>query len=63
MTASGGGARARVFGFGWLQRLLKRPPVVTRAILAGEQYRTRVAKSRRRSLASSARASCLRESA
>jgi hypothetical protein len=32
------------FRFGWLQRLLKRPPVVTRSILAGEQYRTRVAK-------------------
>jgi hypothetical protein len=28
--------------FGWLQRLLKRPPVVTRAVLAGEQFRTRV---------------------
>ncbi|MEO6360596.1 MAG: sulfotransferase [Sphingomicrobium sp.] len=30
------------FRFGWLQRLLKRPPVVTRAVLAGEQYRQRV---------------------
>lgn len=30
------------FKFGWLQRLLKRPPGVTRAILAGEQYRQRV---------------------
>lgn len=32
------------FRFGWLQRLLKRPPVVTRSLLAGEQYRRRVAK-------------------
>jgi hypothetical protein len=32
------------FRFGWLQRLLKRPPVVTRALLAGEQYRRRVSK-------------------
>jgi len=32
------------FRFGWLQRLLKRPPVVTRALLAGEQYRQRVTK-------------------
>lgn len=30
------------FRFGWLQRLLKRPPVVTRALLAGEHYRQRV---------------------
>jgi len=30
------------FRFGWLQRLLKRPPVVTRALLAGEQFRQRV---------------------
>jgi hypothetical protein len=30
------------FRFGWLQRLLKRPPVITRAVLAGEQYRQRV---------------------
>ncbi|MFL6733633.1 MAG: sulfotransferase family protein [Sphingomicrobium sp.] len=30
------------FRFGWLQRLLKRPPVVTRAVLAGEKYRQRV---------------------
>jgi hypothetical protein len=32
----------RGFRFGWLQRLLKRPPVVTRAVLAGEKYRQRV---------------------
>lgn len=40
-----GGQRRRArqgFRFGWLQRLLKRPPVVTRAVLAGEQYRQRV---------------------
>lgn len=30
------------FRFGWLQRLLKRPPGITRAVLAGEQYRQRV---------------------
>ncbi|QIK79081.1 sulfotransferase [Sphingomonas piscis] len=35
---------SRGFRFGWLQRLLKRPPVVTRAVLAGEQFRRRVAK-------------------
>jgi hypothetical protein len=34
----------RGFRFGWLQRLLKRPPVVTRSVLAGEQYRQRVTK-------------------
>lgn len=33
---------AKGFKIGWLQRLLKRPPVVTRAVLAGEQYRVRV---------------------
>lgn len=33
---------AQGFKFGWLQRLLKRPPVATRAVLAGEKYRTRV---------------------
>jgi hypothetical protein len=30
------------FKIGWLQRLLKRPPKATRAILAGEKYRQRV---------------------
>jgi len=39
------GARrpSKSFRFGWLQRLLKRPPVATRALLAGEKYRQRVA--------------------
>ena len=36
------------FRYGWLQRLLKRPPVVTRAVLAGEQYRQRVTKKPKR---------------
>lgn len=31
------------FKIGWLQRLLKRPPVITRTVLAGELYRQRVA--------------------
>lgn len=35
---------SRGFKFGWLQRLLKRPPVVTRAVLAGEQFRQRVTR-------------------
>ena len=30
------------YKIGWLQRLLKRPPEATRAILAGEKYRQRV---------------------
>ncbi|MEO5775012.1 MAG: sulfotransferase [Sphingomicrobium sp.] len=30
------------FKIGWLQRLLKRPPVITRRVLAGEHYRQRV---------------------
>lgn len=30
------------YKLGWLQRLLKRPPVVTRKILAGEKFRQRV---------------------
>lgn len=30
------------FKLGWLQRLLKRPPLVTRALMAGEVYRQRV---------------------
>lgn len=34
--------------FGWLQRLLKRPPVVTRSLLAGEQFRRRVSKKPRK---------------
>ena len=33
------------FRFGWLQRLLKRPPIATRAVLAGEAYRQRVSRS------------------
>lgn len=33
------------FRFGWLQRLLKRPPIATRAVLAGEAYRQRVTRS------------------
>jgi hypothetical protein len=32
------------YRIGWLQRLLKRPPVATRALLAGEKYRQRVTK-------------------
>jgi hypothetical protein len=36
------------FRFGWLQRLLKRPPVITRSILAGEQFRQRVTKKPKR---------------
>jgi hypothetical protein len=35
---------SKSFRIGWLQRLLKRPPVATRALLAGEAYRQRVAK-------------------
>lgn len=37
--------RRRSAGFknGWLQRLLKRPPIATRAVLAGEMFRRRVA--------------------
>src|SRR5439155_18561475 len=30
------------FKIGWLQRLLKRPPVITRSILAGENFRLRL---------------------
>lgn len=33
---------SRGYRLGWLQRLLKRPPVATRAVLAGEPYRRRV---------------------
>ena len=33
---------AKGFKLGWLQRLLKRPPVATRAVLAGEKFRERV---------------------
>ena len=36
------------FRFGWLQRLLKRPPIATRALLAGEAYRQRVGKVEKR---------------
>ena len=34
------------YRFGWLQRLLKRPPIATRAILAGEAYRQRVGQAK-----------------
>ena len=44
------------FRFGWLQRLLKRPPVVTRALLAGEQYRQRVTAKPRTEPSSAAKA-------
>jgi hypothetical protein len=44
------------FRFGWLQRLLKRPPVVTRALLAGEQYRQRVTKKPKKTAGPAARA-------
>jgi hypothetical protein len=33
---------SKSFHIGWLQRLLKRPPIATRAFLAGETYRQRV---------------------
>ena len=33
---------ARSYRIGWLQRLLKRPPMVTRAVVAGEKYRQRI---------------------
>ena len=33
---------SKSFRIGWLQRLLKRPPIATRALLAGEAYRQRV---------------------
>ena len=41
-----GSARRASKGYkiGWLQRLLKRPPVATRALLAGGHYRQRVTK-------------------
>jgi hypothetical protein len=44
------GARrgSKGFRFGWLQRLLKRPPIATRALLAGEAYRQRVGKVEKR---------------
>ena len=44
------GARRGSKGFriGWLQRLLKRPPIATRALLAGEAYRQRVGKVEKR---------------
>lgn len=34
--------RGRAYRIGWLQRLLKRPPGITRKIMAGNQYRQRV---------------------
>ena len=40
LDARRGGKSYRI---GWLQRLLKRPPIATRALLAGEAYRQRVA--------------------
>lgn len=33
---------SRGFKLGWLQRLLKRPPIITRSILAGANFRVRV---------------------
>jgi len=33
---------SRGFKLGWLQRLLKRPPIITRSILAGENFRLRL---------------------
>jgi len=33
---------SKSYRIGWLQRLLKRPPIATRAIMAGEAYRKRV---------------------
>jgi len=35
---------SKSYRIGWLQRLLKRPPIATRAVLAGEAYRQRVAE-------------------
>jgi hypothetical protein len=35
---------SKSYRIGWLQRLLKRPPIATRALLAGEAYRQRVAR-------------------
>ena len=45
------GARrvSKSYRIGWLQRLLKRPPIATRALLAGEAYRMRVGKVEKRS--------------
>jgi Sulfotransferase family len=45
------GARRTSMGYriGWLQRLLKRPPIATRALLAGEAYRQRVGQTRTKS--------------
>jgi hypothetical protein len=34
--------QAQGFRIGWLQRLLKRPPVVARGVLAGEKFRMRI---------------------
>ena len=44
------GARrvSKSYRIGWLQRLLKRPPIATRALLAGEAYRVRVGKVEKR---------------
>src|SRR3990170_4227009 len=44
------GARrvSKSYRIGWLQRLLKRPPIATRALLAGEAYRVRVGKLEKR---------------
>jgi hypothetical protein len=39
--------RAESFRFGWLQRLLKRPPIAT-SVLAGEEFRRRVADKPKR---------------
>jgi len=45
------GARriSKGYRIGWLQRLLKRPPIATRALLAGEAYRQRVDQVDKRS--------------
>src|SRR3990170_6376870 len=52
------GARrgSKGFRFGSLQRLLKRPPIATRALLAGEAYRQRVGKVEKRKSSRVARA-------
>lgn len=44
------------FKLGWLQRLLKRPPGITRAVLAGEQYRQRITAKPKKEPGAAARA-------
>src|SRR5918997_802221 len=46
----------RGYRIGWLQRLLKRPPIVTRAVLAGEKFRKRVSTKPSRPPSRAARA-------